>query len=212
MKKIQLTLIALTAAAALVPGIASASVLLDTGTPPPPSSTGPQPMVLNKTDWWAAEFTVGAGETITQLAAYLTQGVGQPEDTFTWALYTQSGISLGTGRPTALETISGTFDPTTSGWSVTDVDWTVAPGDYWIAMQVSSTSQTRGLDLPVETSATTGTVPALGFAFAGSTGRYSQSSTGVGLEVSAVPLPAAALLFGSGLLGLGTTLGRRRRC
>lgn len=209
MKKIQLILAAATAAAALVPGIASASFLLDTGTPQT-GAGAPLPTVLNLTDWWAAEFTVGSGETITQLGAYLTQGTGQAGNTFTWDLYSTGGAFLGAGREAPTDTIAGTYAPDANGWSVTNVDWTVAPGTYWIAMQVSSTTQTTGLDLPVESSTTTGTVPATEFAFAGSNGRYSKSNTGVGLEVSTVPLPAAALLFGSGLLGLGA-VGRRRR-
>jgi hypothetical protein len=208
MKKIHLIAAAVTAAVALVPGIASASFLLDTGTPQT-GAGAPLPTVLNLTDWWAAEFTVGSGETITQLGAYLTQGTGNG-NAFTWDLYSTNGTFLGAGREAPTDTIAGTYAPNPSGWSVTNVNWTVSPGTYWIAMQVSNTSQTTGLDLPVESSTTTGTVPATEFAFAGSNGRYSKSNTGVGIEVSTVPLPAAAWLFGSGLLGLGA-VGRRRR-
>jgi hypothetical protein len=70
---------------------------------------------------------------------------------------------------------------------------------------------TRGLDLPTETSAGTGTVPAAGFALAGTSNQFGTSGApAFGLHVSAVPLPPAGWLFGSGILGVGA-LARRRR-
>jgi hypothetical protein len=200
--------------AALAPGLASAEYVLDTGTPPAPGGTVP---ILNKSDWYAAEFTLGPNATISQLSAYLTpDGSGSVGSTFTWVLYSASGTFLGANRenpvgyvsPTNLgDSVTGTFEA--SGWNSTTVNWAPGPGTYWIALQVSS-GQTSGLDLPNGDSTSTGTAPTLAFAFAGTNGRYANLSDGFGVQVSAVPLPAAAWLLGSGLVGLAS-LRRRRR-
>ncbi len=194
------------AAILLAPGIASADFVLDTGVP---TGTGAA-VLLNSSQWVAGEFTATAGQTITSVAAYLTQGSGQPGDTFTFDIYANAGF---TGRSNARQlvtpAITATF--TANGWNTAAVDWTpTTSGEYWLALQVSSSTMTRGLDVPTETSAQTGTVPALGFAVAGQNGQFANSASGFGLQVSAVPLPAAVWLFGSGILGLGA-LARRRR-
>jgi hypothetical protein len=191
---------------ALAPGIASADFVLDTGTP-----AGSTTVLLNSSGWYAAEFTVSAGETaITELSAYLTQGVGQVGNTFTWDIYSASGTFLGPNRELPTYTAVGTFNG--NGWNSVNVNWVpTTPGNYWVALQVSNSSQTPGLDLPTETSTTTGTVPATAFAFAGTNARYAlETANPVGIEVSAVPLPAAVWLLGSSLLGLGPWLRRRR--
>jgi hypothetical protein len=193
----------------LAPGIASASFVLDTGTP----SGGGAPEVLSTAQWLAGEFAVTAGEDITALSAYLTQGVGEPGDTFTFDIYSSAGFTgRSTGRNLVYST-TGTF--TANGWNSAVANWTpTASGDYWLALQVSSPNQTKGLDAPVETGAGTGTAPAIAFAYLGSgTGsEYTQTGAApIGLQITAapVPLPAALWLLGSGVLGLGAM--RRRR-
>jgi hypothetical protein len=194
------------AIAAIQSQTASASFVLDTGTPP---SSGTSSVVLNSSDWYAAEFTVGSGETLTELSAYLTQGAGQVGNTFTWDLYSASGVFLGANRELPTDSTSGTFNA--NGWNSTSIDWSVGAGTYWIALQVSSASQTPGLDLVTQTSTSTGTAPAQGFAFAGTNGRYSvETNAPFGVEVSAVPLPAAVWLLGSALAGLGFGVRRRQ--
>jgi hypothetical protein len=190
--------------AALEPGVGHASLILDTGTPSGVS------VLLNTSNWYAAEFSVTAGETITQLSAFLNQGVGGVGSTFTWDIYSAAGTFIGANRESPSFTTTGTF--TGNGWNTTSVNWTpTTPGLYWVALQVSSTAQTRGLNLPTEASTSSGTAPATGFAFAGSTGRYApETNAPIGLQVNAVPLPGAALLFGSGLLGVGSFVRRRR--
>ncbi len=209
------TLTTLLAIAGLSPGLASASLILDPGTPPLTGTSA----VLNSSDWYAEEFAVTAGETITQLSAFLTQGVGQPNDTFTFDLYSASGTFLGATngtRETVSDSITGTF--TANGWNSVSVNWAnLTAGNYWLAVQVSSTQQTRGLDLPSESSssAAAATAPALAYAFAGSNHEYGTAGApDVGLQVTAttpVPLPAAVWLLGSGLVALGGARRRRSR-
>jgi len=201
---------AMLAATLSVPGTAAAGFVLDTGTP---TGTG-APVVLDTAQFLAGEFAVTAGETITELSAFLTQGVGQPGDTFTFDIYSNTGFtSRPSSRPAPVFTATGTF--TANGWNSTAVDLsTLSSGDYWLALQVASTTNTKGLDAPLESSTLTGTAPALAFAFAGSSGQYALStSTPIGLEVTAttpVPLPASLWLLIGGIAGLGA-FGRRSR-
>ena len=191
------------AAAFLAPGIASADFVLDTGAPV---------TTLSTTQFLAAEFAATAGESITSLSAYLTEGAGNVGDTFVFDIYSSASF---TGRATGRVldyTATGTF--TANGWNTTSANWTpTTTGDYWLALQVSSTTQTKGLSAPgAGISTASGTAPALAFAFAGTNGQYALSSAApVALEISTapVPLPAAVWLLGSGLAGLATW--RRRR-
>jgi hypothetical protein len=199
------------AAVVLTPGIANAGFVLDTGAP---TGSG-APIELTASQFIAGEFAVTAGDTILDLSAYLTQGAGQPGDTFTFDIYANSGFtSRPSNRPAPLYSATGTF--TANGWNSTAVNWTpTATGDYWVALQVASPSNTHGLDAPLESSTSTGTAPALAFAYAGTNGQYAVSSAyPIGLEVSdaasPVPLPAPLLLL---LSGLGAVFGisvRRR--
>jgi hypothetical protein len=200
-------ILAAAVALAVLPGIASADFVLDTGTP---TGTGPAAL-LNSSNWYAAEFSVTAGETIGALSAYLTQGVGAVGSTYTWDIYSTSGTFTGPNREAPITSFTGTFSG--NGWNTTAVNWTpTTSGSYWVALQViAGTGETTGVDLPTEASASTGTVPATAFAYAGSNARYAlETNTPVGLEVSTVPLPAAAWLLGSGLIGFGARIRRRR--
>jgi MYXO-CTERM domain-containing protein len=189
-----------------LPRLASAqNLVLDSGTPT--SSAGP--LVLSTSQFLAGEFTLGSEFTVTSLSAYLTQGVGQPGDHFIFDIYSNAGFIGGRSNQRTLDyTTTGTF--TTNGWNTATANWTPStPGNYWLALQVSSTTQTRGLDAPLETSATTGTVPALNFAYAGTNGQYSLNNNyPIGLQIIATPEPASWAL---GLVALGGLYVLRRR-
>jgi hypothetical protein len=203
------------AAAFLLPGIASATMLLDTGIPANPN--GPA-VILSASSWSAAEFSAAAGADVTSLSAYVTQGTGpgQPGDTFTFDIYSNSAfINTRSGQLVPLATATATYEA--DGWTTAAVNW-IAPGtqgtssDFWVALEVSSTTQTKGLDLPEESSNLTGTVPALGFATL-SGGKFTETGAlPIGVEVTAaspVPLPPAVWLLGSGLLGLAVFARRK---
>ncbi len=197
------------ASLALLPGIASASFVLDTGTPSDPTLA---PVILNSTSWVAGEFSLGAESNITSLAAYLAPGGsgrgGTP--TYTFDIYSGSPF-LDTQKSTLvpLQSFSATFSGT--GWNTTNTNFDLAGGTYWLALQMSTTGT---LDLPQESPLSTGTAPALGFATlsTNTAGKFTQTGAlPVGLEVTAspVPLPAGIWLLGSGLLSLGAFARRR---
>ena len=198
----------LTALAAL-PGIANASFVLDTGTP------GGSASALSGSQWVAAEFSLSSTEDITSIATYLTAGnTGQANDGYTYYIYSPNVIGArAANRPADIVDgpIAGSY--TSDGWNTTSTNFTLGPGNYWLAVQ-TSTAQTKGLFLPSEASATTGTVPATAFAWYSTTGTGSVFSTtgaptfGVQIGGTPVPLPGAAWLFGGGLAGL---LMRARR-
>jgi len=199
----------------LLPAVSSAGYILDSGTPT--STAGP--LVLSTAQFVAGEFSITAGEVgggqTYSPAAYLSAptGPGAAGDTFTFDVYSNASF-IGvrpSNRAAPVFTTTGTFSTTNGGWNFSSTDWTpTAAGTYWLALQVSSTAQTKGLDAPLETSAATGTAPALSFALAGSSGTYQASGDAIGLQIAPVPLPAAAWLLGSGVLGL-RALARRRR-
>lgn len=212
-KKITSIAGALATATVLLPGIANASFLLDTGIPGGTSA----PLTLSSTSWVAAEFAATGAETITSISAYLTPALSTTavNDTFTFNIYSDTGF-IGGRSPAPLQSFTGTY--TAAGWTTTSVDWTLpASGNYWLALQVGGTTQpTKGLDLPIEASTQTGTEPAEAFAVLNSNTSKRFTTTGalpfgVEVSVSPVPLPAGIWLLGSGLMGLGAMMKRRGR-
>ncbi len=188
------------AVAIMLPGIASAGFVLDTGAP---SGTG-APVLLYPAQSLAGEFAVTAGETITSLSAYLTAGTAVDGDTFTFEII--SGSITSRNLSIAYST-TATFEG--NGWTTAGANWTpTAGGDYWLALVQPTTGYQ--FDAPLETSAVTGTVPALGFAFKTSGSYSTNNAPAIGLEVTAVPLPASMWPMLGGLIALGGVAGRRR--
>jgi hypothetical protein len=192
------------------PNLAQASFILDTGTP---AGSG-APVVLNTTQSFASEFTLSANETISDLAAYVTAGADQPGALFEFSIYSNAAGFVGLRNlPAPLFTTAATF--TANGWNSEAVNWTApAAGNYWLVVGAAGSATNPGLDLPQEASATTGTAPALAFAYAsGTNAKYSTSGApAIGVEItglSPTPLPNSLLFLTSGLLALGWFASRR---
>lgn len=200
------------ASLALLPGIASAAFVLDTGTP----STDPTnpAAVLSSSSWVAAEFQLTDDSQITSLAAFFGQATtsgrsGTP--TYTFDIYSQNSlIGVRQSSLSFLQSVTATY--TGTGWNITNTNFDLASGTYWLALQMSTTGTT--LALPEEASGLTGSVPAQAFATLSTNSSSKFTTAGalpVGLEITAspVPLPAGVWLLGSGLLSLGAMARRR---
>jgi hypothetical protein len=188
-------------------GDANAQFVLDSGTP-----AGSSELVLSTAQSFAAEFYITSGQTVTDLSAYLMPSTGSANN-FEFEIFSTATAFIGSGArsPTLVYSISAPVSASagTPGWNSVATNWTpTASGDYWLAILEPNTGTT--LDLQSETSTTTGTAPAIEFASTNTPGtRYQVATTGVGLEVTATPIPAAVWLFLSGLGGLGL-FGRRK--
>jgi hypothetical protein len=184
----------------------AAAFVLDSGTP-----AGGSQLILSTSQSFAAEFSIAAGQTVTSLAAFLKPNTGNA-NSFEFEIFSNSPTFIGSRSPTLeySDTATVTATSSTPGWNTVAANWKApTSGDYWLAILEPNTGTT--LDVQTETSTTTGTAPALSFASTNTPGtRYATSSSGIGLQITAVPLPAAAWLMLSGLGGLGA-LGRNRK-
>jgi hypothetical protein len=198
--KTPLSLVLASIALFAAPCAANAQFLLDTGVPT--STAGP--LILNSGQSLAAEFAGTAGQTISQLSVYLTQGT--PSSFFTFDIYSgATGLPSNSNRnPVVLKAVTGEY--TADGWASVNLNFTLpTTTDYWVAIVANSDS----FDAPLETSSSTGTAPALGFAFSNSAGKYSSTTSAFGVQVAAAPEPGTwALMLGS-LCTLGFLIRRK---
>jgi hypothetical protein len=204
----------LAAAAALAAALsapAHAAYVLDTGTP----LTGATNETFNTANYYAEEFYIGAGQTITSLSAYLLPGTGSGT-AFTFDIYqnnsnfTSQTVTRNAGNGTLLYSVGASYTAGTGGgWNTVAADWSpTTSGYYWLAIQTTTTGVS--LFAPSAAGASGTALPTADASAAGTTGRFTATSTMVGLEANAVPLPAAVWLLGSGIVGLGAMARRRR--
>lgn len=203
MKTNKTVLAGLVLAGFLVPAAANAAFILDTGAP---TGSG-LPVTLDSNDFYAAEFSLAAGQTITGIQNYLTAGLDGSGATYTIALYTSSDF----GTRSATPVFSGQATFGSDGWNgLSDLSLSgLAAGNYWEAVEVGASDSATGLSLPVP--AANGTAPALAYAFNAGSGYTSAGAQAIGAQITVapVPLPAGVWLLASGLLGL--TAARRNR-
>jgi hypothetical protein len=192
--------------AAGVNGQAHAGLVLDSGTP----DNSRPPLSLDGSDYYAAEFTLGGGQTITGIQGYINGGdSGFAGDTFTISIYANNPVAnlpqLSGGPLFSQQAVYQT-----DGWNgVNSLSETLSgAGQYWVAFEVGASDSTAGLLMPIV--AANGSAPALKYAFNDGTGYRAMTGENFGVQVSAVPLPPALLLFASGVLGLGGSLRRRQ--
>lgn len=203
------------AAAVVMPLVsAHADTLMNTGDP----LSGATNYTFNSSQFFADEFAITAGTTVSQLAAYLEAGTGSGTS-FTFDIY-QAGTTFTGNTVTRLNSngylvysAAATF--TGNGWNTVTLSnpWTATTtGDYWLAIETTGASTS----LYVPTVAGNGATGTGALAFASETGANGggkfvvSTSAEAGMQISTVPLPAAVWLFGSGLAGVGGLVRRRK--
>ncbi len=215
MNKLIRPCLAIAVAVALLPALPAHAdqIVMNTGAPAADAGN----YVFNSSQFFADEFHISAGETVTQLGAYLLAGSGSGT-AFTFDIYA-AGSSFDGGSNTVnrlnsngylVQSFSATF--TGNGWNTQNVSWTpTQSGDYWLAIEAANPTSLLVPTVNGQPNATAG-AGALAFDVAGGGGgKFSATSAAeAGIEISAVPLPAAAWLMLSGLGGLATLVRKKR--
>ena len=107
-----------------------------------------------------------------------------------------------------LYSAAGTFDAAStgvSGWyGASNLNWAVAAGTYWAAFEVGAGDTFSGV-APV-----IAPLPLANYAYNDGSGYAAATNYSFGVQISAVPVPAAVWLFGSAVLGFAG-LNRRKQ-
>ena len=179
---------------------AQADLIVDTGAPI--STAGG--WVLDGANFYAVQFTLAQTQEITGIEAYITDSgdVTQDQNTFTVAVYDSN--SSYHNLPSSLEfSQQATFNDNSNGggWNgLSGIDQTLNAGTYWAAFEVGASDSFAGVLPEINTTLTT--------AYNDGSG-YKLTSSGFGVEITAVPVPASLWLFISGLLAFGR-FGKRK--
>ena len=179
----------------------AAATAVDTGTP---NGTAGLPLVVDGSDWVAAQVSFANATTIDAIAGHILGGAAG--ETFDISLFTGTP---GQGPGALLSTTTAIYGA--SGWNgASGLGWAVAAGDYWIEFEIQGVDTLGGssvtgalFDVGVAHPVTTATTSDWGFT-------YDPSAQSIGLQVSTVPWPASAALMLAGL-GLLSAFGVARR-
>ncbi|MCA9432219.1 MAG: hypothetical protein KC940_17035, partial [Candidatus Omnitrophica bacterium] len=184
MKHLALVLcMAVVASLSAVP--AGATLIVDTGQPPPSFSGG----TLYSGQWLAAEFTLSQEYSITGVEGWMWKNFS---GLMTLAIYTDGGSTPGTELFSTVFTadlpMTGSAN---AGWvGAHGLNWALGPGTYWAAFEVR-TGQTADFAMP-----NSPPNPLSGYAWKGS-GSWNQQFSTTGWRVySEVPEPTTMALLG----------------
>jgi hypothetical protein len=182
---------------------AGASLIVDTG-----PALGAPPLLVDANDWIAAGVSFVAPQVITGIAAWLNDEDGGGD--FTVSLYRNAGF-LGLPGSTPLFSGKGHFvtTPNAFGWNgISGVNWAIGAGDYWFAIEVVTDPDTLVTDSFSGLAGINPARPLSRYAFNPGSGYQAVGAIPFGLQISAVPEPATALLVLS-TLGLAGFRVRR---
>jgi hypothetical protein len=178
---------------------ANAALAIDTGTPTDVSS----PLSLDGADWIAGEVSFAQASRIQSISAYVNDmGYG---GSFTIALYSETASKL-PGDLLNSWTANFTAPSFSSAWTgVTDLNQSVAAGNYWVALEVQGSDSFSG------SAALSPANPLAKYAFnAGGFQGYQAMPQSFGLQVAAVPEPEQLALMLAGLGLVGAVLRRKQ--
>ena len=171
----------------------NAAIIVDTG--PGPVNVGG--VALGDGQSLAGEFTIGQQYTITDVEGWIGD-IGFGGSTATVAIYTDGGSIPGT------ELFSAGFSvgATDAWYGASGLSWLLDAGTYWVSYEVRAGDTLDGY-MP-------GPAPSPLGAYAYTTnGDWFSDPLNIGVRISSVPIPAAAWLFGSALLGLSVMKRRK---
>jgi hypothetical protein len=180
---------------------AKAVYVVDTG-PGPGPDTALSGIALGSTEWLAGEIILDQPYTITGVEGWMIPADGAGTLPITIVMYTDGGEIPGT------EIFSANFSIDSSGsvgwYGVSGLVWDITAGSYWVSFEPR---QCISPCTPLNDQALVygpATTPLENYAFNEVlNGVWLEEDTlGMGIRVSAIPVPTALWLFVSGLLGL----------
>lgn len=198
---------------------ADAAVIVDTGAFYCASGAGTQcgGSTLYHDQSLAAKFSLQGVTNVTDIFGWLNVGPGSG-NSLTIALYGDAGQVPDIGRELYSRAFSimptGTGDGYSNEWQgLSGINWLLNPGSYWIAFEVRPGQDYWG-SMPTGEFGAPNPLSDEAFHYYANSGWIEADSLNLGLRVNGdlvapVPIPAAALLFGSALLPFGIVARRR---
>lgn len=212
-KKFRVYFLALAALPLCTTSYVHASYIVDTGTPP--YSNGGIALTANQS--LAGQFTITETYIVESVEGWFG---GNVDFTITAAIYSNTGDGSGSGGSgfgdggwpkESLYSTTFMHDAPSAGVNAWDgaygVSWTLDPGTYWLVFDIA--------DGVTDTTYMPGDAPSplakYAYSYPSTSGwTETGSAAKLGMRISAVPIPAAIWLFGSGLISL-IGIARRKK-
>jgi len=174
--------------------------------------------VLNPEDKWSARFSLNSNTTITDMNVWIG-AFWNLNKTFTMALYGDNITSPDVTNEIFSQDVSVTDkvfeDSMNNQWQgLSNINLNLSAGNYWLSLELRDGNDYDGY-IPTGEFGALNAVGAYAF-YNPSNGVWVEDPTSdfafqIAGNVSAVPVPAAVWLFGSGLIGL-IGFARRKAC